>query len=152
MTPLALRVERNSPQDRALGRGSPQHRAMLDPVDIAIVEREHFTATQPQVQRRLDSRIQLSTGIPMLGVVELVASRDESLLFVWMDPPTPLRLSFRTDEDRLGAEPVAVLSHETWTTKFDADPSVVGQAVRIDGVQVSFVGVAPRASPAASMP
>ncbi|HMB53213.1 MAG TPA: ABC transporter permease [Thermoanaerobaculia bacterium] len=50
---------------------------------------------------------------------------------------------FRDDEDRAGAEPVAVLSHGLWQRRFDADPGVVGSALRLDGTAHTVVGVAP---------
>ena len=50
---------------------------------------------------------------------------------------------FTTAEDTPGAAVVAVLGHEAWTTKFRADPSVIGRTVRIDGVPVTIVGVGP---------
>jgi len=36
-----------------------------------------------------------------------------------------------------------VLSHAFWRTKFDADPTIVGKAVRIDGIAYTIVGVFP---------
>jgi predicted permease len=50
---------------------------------------------------------------------------------------------FSGAEDRLGAEGVAVLSHQAWTTKFGAAPSVIGETIRIDGVPVTVIGVGP---------
>jgi predicted permease len=50
---------------------------------------------------------------------------------------------FSPAEDRLGAEPVAVLSHHAWTTTYQASPSVIGQTIRINGVPVTVVGVGP---------
>ena len=42
-----------------------------------------------------------------------------------------------------GAPPVAVLSYSGWTTLFDSDPAIVGRRIRIQGVPVEIVGVAP---------
>jgi predicted permease len=44
-----------------------------------------------------------------------------------------------------GASPVVVLSERLWRSTFDADPSVLGQTVRIDGQPSVVVGVAPAA-------
>ena len=38
---------------------------------------------------------------------------------------------------------VGVLSHQSWTRRFSADPAVVGRTVRIDGHPVTVIGVAP---------
>jgi predicted permease len=50
---------------------------------------------------------------------------------------------FNAAEDTPGAAVVAVVGHEAWTRKFRADPSVVGRAIRIEGVPVTIVGVGP---------
>lgn len=47
----------------------------------------------------------------------------------------------RTDEDSQAA--VAVISYSLWTREFAADPSVVGQPIRVAGEIVHIVGVAP---------
>ncbi|HEX9886153.1 MAG TPA: ABC transporter permease [Longimicrobiales bacterium] len=48
---------------------------------------------------------------------------------------------FLEGEDRLGAEPVAVLGYGLWEESFGKDPSVVGRLVEMDGVQRRVVGV-----------
>ncbi len=50
---------------------------------------------------------------------------------------------FGETEERPGAPPVAVVGHQTWTSVFHADPSVVGRVIRIEGVPVTIVGVGP---------
>jgi putative ABC transport system permease protein len=47
------------------------------------------------------------------------------------------------EDDRVGAPCVAVVSAAFWERRFSADPSAVGRAVTLDGVQCSVVGVAP---------
>ena len=49
------------------------------------------------------------------------------------------------DTDRPGASPVAVLSHRYWTRRFQGDPSVVGQRVKVNGHPFTIVGVASEA-------
>ena len=51
---------------------------------------------------------------------------------------------FDAGESRRGVPVVAVLSHESWRRKFDADPSIVGRTLQMDGVPVTIVGVGPR--------
>jgi predicted permease len=47
-------------------------------------------------------------------------------------------------EGRLaGTDPVLVLSHGYWRRRFNADPNVVGKAVRLNGRPFTIVGVAP---------
>jgi predicted permease len=51
---------------------------------------------------------------------------------------------FLTDEDRVpGRNPVAVLSHDLWRTKFGADAGILGTSVRINGTTFTVVGIAP---------
>jgi predicted permease len=50
---------------------------------------------------------------------------------------------FTAEEDRPNVDPVAVLSHELWTRKLGADPSVVGRRIEINGRKTTVVGIAP---------
>jgi putative ABC transport system permease protein len=47
------------------------------------------------------------------------------------------------DDDRLGAAPAVVLSHEAWQEYFDADPQIVGRAIPLADQSVTVVGVMP---------
>jgi len=49
------------------------------------------------------------------------------------------------EDSRPGASPVVVLSERLWRSTFLADPSVIGEAVRINGESSTVVGVAPAA-------
>lgn len=40
-------------------------------------------------------------------------------------------------------QPVAVLSHRLWTHLFGADPGAIGRALRIEGVELTVIGVLP---------
>ena len=51
---------------------------------------------------------------------------------------------FLPDEDRVpGRNPVAVLSHDLWRTRFGADAGILGTSVRINGTAFTVVGIAP---------
>ena len=41
------------------------------------------------------------------------------------------------------AEPVAVLSHGVWRTRYQGDPEVVGKPVRVNGLAGTIIGVMP---------
>jgi putative ABC transport system permease protein len=47
------------------------------------------------------------------------------------------------EDDKVGAPAVIVLSHEMWTTRFGADPAILGRAIRFDGATRTVVGVMP---------
>lgn len=47
------------------------------------------------------------------------------------------------DDQVLGGHPIAVLSHGYWTTRYDADPNVIGRELRVNGEPLTIVGVAP---------
>jgi predicted permease len=50
---------------------------------------------------------------------------------------------FVADEDRTaGTHPVVVLSHQMWSTRFKADPAVVGQTLRLNNLPYTVIGVA----------
>ena len=49
----------------------------------------------------------------------------------------------RPDDDRKGAEPVAVISYRAWQQKFSGDPSVVGSSFSMNGQPFIVVGIAP---------
>src|SRR5204862_5559884 len=50
---------------------------------------------------------------------------------------------FTADDNKPGAEKVAILSHEVWQRDFESDPRIVGQAVQINGRAAMIVGVMP---------
>jgi predicted permease len=52
---------------------------------------------------------------------------------------------FRPDEGQTpGSSPVTVISFDYWQTRFGGTPDALGQRVRINGADVTIVGVAPR--------
>jgi predicted permease len=50
---------------------------------------------------------------------------------------------FTPEDDRKGAEPVAVMSYRTWQQKYGLDPSVIGASFTLSGQPFTVVGVAP---------
>lgn len=50
---------------------------------------------------------------------------------------------FTPEDDKLGAAPVIVLSHQMWTTRFGADPAILGRTIHFDGFAPAVVGVMP---------
>jgi predicted permease len=56
--------------------------------------------------------------------------------------------NFSADEDRPGGEPVVLISHQIWQQRFNRDPSVLGQALTLDGAPYTIIGVLPEAATA----
>jgi predicted permease len=51
--------------------------------------------------------------------------------------------TFRLDEDRSGATPVALVSEGLWRRRYGAQGAILGQTVALDGVAYTIVGVVP---------
>lgn len=49
--------------------------------------------------------------------------------------------TFSESENEIGRDNVVVLSHALWSRRFDADPSIVGRVIRLNGVPMTIVGV-----------
>ena len=47
------------------------------------------------------------------------------------------------DDDKPGANTVAVISHTVWTKRFGADPNTIGKVLTLNGVAFTIIGVAP---------
>jgi predicted permease len=57
---------------------------------------------------------------------------------------TPFGRGLTSDDDRLGAPVrVAVISHALWQRVFNADQSLIGQTIRLNGNSYTLIGVAP---------
>ena len=52
---------------------------------------------------------------------------------------------FLTQDDRIGAETLVILSHGLWQRRFGSDSTIVGQTVELDDRLYTVVGVMPRA-------
>lgn len=50
---------------------------------------------------------------------------------------------FRSDDDRVGAAPVAIIGYRVWVERYGADPEVLGRTVRTNGQPATVIGVMP---------
>jgi predicted permease len=62
-------------------------------------------------------------------------------LFTILGIPPSLGRVFGPEYDRFGGDKVAVLSNGFWRTHFAGDPGVIGRKIRMDGEQVTIIGV-----------
>ena len=53
------------------------------------------------------------------------------------------RLFTAQDDNTIGGNPIAVLSHSYWSMQLGADPSVIGQPIVVNGKTLTIIGVAP---------
>src|ERR1700678_594696 len=51
--------------------------------------------------------------------------------------------AFNADEDRVNANPVAILTHHFWENEFGSDPNIVGSGITLNGSTFTVVGVLP---------
>ena len=58
--------------------------------------------------------------------------------------PVVGRLLSADDDITPGGHPVIVLSHQYWTRKFAASAAILNQTIRVNGLSMTIVGVAPR--------
>jgi putative ABC transport system permease protein len=69
------------------------------------------------------------------------SARVSADFFTLFGAPVVQGRTFLPDEDLPNAPNVVVLSHGTWTTRFDSDPQMVGKAMSLGGEPHTVVGV-----------
>jgi putative ABC transport system permease protein len=52
--------------------------------------------------------------------------------------------TFTPAEDVPGSSPVVILGTEIWSSRYASDPAIVGQAITVNGVATTVIGVMPR--------
>ena len=72
------------------------------------------------------------------------AARVLGNFFPILDSSPQLGRLIDSDDDRPGAEPVAVISDSLWRTRFGGDPGAIGRTIQLDGRSHRVVGVMPR--------
>ena len=116
--------------ERATTRGALSIADLLD-------ARESLTTVQPLAGMTTGSLTLTGRGdATRLSAMRVTAN----LLSTWGVGTTTGR-AFLDGEDAPGAQPVAVLSHQYWTRVFGSDPSIVGQALVLNGRPHTVVGV-----------
>ncbi|HXV87070.1 MAG TPA: ABC transporter permease [Gemmatimonadales bacterium] len=127
---LVMFWEENDREGRSYSEVAPaQVRALQQRAtafeDIAPYDLFGFTLTGSGEPEQLTGTVVAHNFFGLLGVTPLAG-----------------RL-FTPEDDRQGAPPVAVLSHEFWRRRFAGDPSTVGRSLLLSGVPTTVVGVLP---------
>ena len=107
----------------------------------------------PAMQDIRERAKSLSTVAASSGRVIALSDRDEaervqgaaitSNLFPTLGVQPMLGRHFREDDDRPGAEPVVMLSHEVWQRRYHGDRGIVGRSIKVNGKPHTVVGVMP---------
>jgi putative ABC transport system permease protein len=93
--------------------------------DIAATHEETFNLTGDGEPERVAAYSTSANFFPLLGVAP------------------GLGRTFLPDEDRVGANKVAVLSHGLWQTRYGGDPHILDREIQLDGQKYTVVGVMP---------
>ena len=93
---------------------------------LAAIEGTGYNLAQPgQPARRLQGMNVTADFFPVLGTAPALGR------------------VFSDDEDQAGRDDVVVLSHTFWKTEFVSDPQIIGRDIRLDGQNVTVIGVMP---------
>jgi len=93
--------------------------------DIAATHEETFNLTGDGEPERVAAYSTSANFFPLLGVAPALGR------------------TFLPDEDRFGANKVAVISHGLWQTRYGGDPHIIDRAIQLDGQKYTVVGVMP---------
>lgn len=76
--------------------------------------------------------------------VRVQVTETSATFFTVMSASPALGRAFAPREDRPGNDQVAVISYSAWRQLFGGDPRLLGTRIRLQGVPLTVVGVAPR--------
>ncbi len=93
--------------------------------EMAAFRRDSFNLTGSGVPERLPGRMVSWTFFRVLGASPMLG-RD-----------------FREEEDREGALPVVILSHDLWQRRFGGDRSMIGTALSLNNQNHTVIGIMP---------
>lgn len=77
------------------------------------------------------------------AAVRAHAARVSWNLFTVLDTPAALGRTFLPGEDALSSDQVVVISYGLWQQLFAGDRSAVGSSIRVNGAQLTIIGVTP---------
>ena len=64
-------------------------------------------------------------------------------LFGLIGQPPAIGRDFTTEDDQPGAEPVTIIGHSVWQSRYGSDPAVLGRTLRANSKIVTIIGVMP---------
>ncbi len=98
------------------------------------------SASFQQIAASWDTRVNLtSLGEPE----ELLVQRVSADFFQVLGVPAQIGRWFVADDDKPGANPVVILSHDLFQGRFGGNPAIIGQPVTMSGRSLTVIGVMP---------
>jgi len=64
-------------------------------------------------------------------------------LFATLRVQPVLGRAFTADEEKPGLDQVVIITHDLWQRRYASDPGIIGRTVRVDGTNLTVVGVMP---------
>jgi len=110
-----------------------------------------YLAVQERQQVFSDLALSIGNAFTLTGrgdAEQLIGLQASATLLPALGLEPQLGRNFSATEDRPGGEHVALISAAMWRQRFNRDPSVLGQAVTLDGAPYTIIGVLPDAATA----
>lgn len=137
----------------------PERIVGLD-ADARVPDSQPFSYPELRELRRLSRTVPEMAANAVFGAV---AERGDQVRFGWAQTVTGNYFDFfgaepllgrllRPEDESPAAPPVAVLGYFFWKHRLDADSTLVGEEIEVNGVTVTVVGVSREGFPAAGLP
>jgi predicted permease len=110
-----------------------------------------YVAVQEQQQVFSDLALSIGNAFTLTGrgdPEQLVGLQASAALLPALGLQPAIGRSFSPAEDSPGGQHVVLISHVMWQQRFNRDPSVLGQALTLDGAPYVIIGVLPEAATA----
>jgi putative ABC transport system permease protein len=114
--------------------------------DNGMIGHQLYFAWQRSARTVTNIAVYGSTAGALIGVgdpVELSGGAASAGLFDILGVRAAIGRVFRADEDVRTAEPVIVLSHALWMSRFGSDTNAIGRMVSLNGISRRVIGVLP---------
>ena len=116
-------------------------------IGIYDVDSDDYLQRQGRLQGVAADGAYVPVGISLdkgQGPIRYDGTRWTASMMSMLDAHPILGRAFSAADDQLGAAPVVLLSETMWRHDFNADPGVLGRAVRVNGDWATVVGVMPK--------
>ena len=132
-----------APADRLMAIGATNDRG----IGIYDLDSDDYLQRQGRLQGVASDGAYLPMGISLdsgKGPIRLDGTRWTASMMDMLGIHPILGRAFSAADDQPGAAPVVLLGETLWRHDFNADPGVLGRAVRVNGDWATVVGVMPK--------